>query len=182
MTGNEEWISDAAGVPEGGDGRAAAEVLEMDADEPILQDALHVVLLPLLVRPQLDLLDVHALLQAEQHVRLLNQPRLLPRLPHLRVVHRGKILALEGGTRLRPFLAPGTLALFRVDLRTLRTLLLLELQQVEGQPPFDAVLAGGLPACHHSFPKGCARGVLGGGLRSVDRAGLERAVLAEAGA
>lgn len=62
LTKNEEMISDAASVPQRRNRRAAAHVLEMNADEPILQDTLHVVLLTLLVCPQFYLLYMHALL------------------------------------------------------------------------------------------------------------------------
>lgn len=56
----------------------------MDADESVLEDALHVVLLPLLVCPQLDLLDMHALLQTEEHVCFLaRKARFWLYLPHL---------------------------------------------------------------------------------------------------
>lgn len=49
-------------------------IVWMQTAHSILQDALEVVALPFLISPQLDLLDVHALLQVQQDAALLKHP------------------------------------------------------------------------------------------------------------
>lgn len=66
-----------------------------------------------------------------------------------------------------------------MDLRSFKIPLFLKLYQVEGQLPFNTLLACNLPTGHYSFSEGRTRRVLYRRLRSVNRAGLERAILAK---